>query len=223
MTPKRTLTEDEVNYMLSIKADSIDLDLLQELFADRYDRKSKKRMKSKFNTYDEFTLNAGQYFNKEKILTNCGLFIVNKYLFERELSDIVGYVNKPFTGGVIKEVSGILDYNLLEDKITVDHYSTYLNRLCWIAFTFNTEVCTSLTIKGMKELPEISKAKKEFVKAHKEDIDNGRVATAVKMEKEMVDIAKELMKDDPSIELYESGARGAFGVAYKNAQIMKGN
>ena len=222
LRPKKTLSKEEVEYFLSIKPEDINLDLLQDLFADKYDRHKKTRVPSKYNTYDEFTLEANQYFNKEKILTNCGLLIVNKYFFERDLQDVVGYVNKPITKGVLKEISGKLDAYMLEDKIPVETYITYLNRLCWLAFTFNTEICTSLTIDGMKELPEITKAKKEFIKNNKEDLDSGRVATAVKMEKEMVAVAKEIMKNDPSIELYESGARGAFEVAYKNAQIMKG-
>lgn len=222
VNPKKTLSKEEVEYLLSIHPDDITLNLLQELFSDTYDRKTKKRKPSKFNTYDEFTLEANQYFNKEKVLTNCGLFILNKYLIEKELSQLVGYVNDPFTSRVIGTIQSKLDGVLLEDKIKTEVYINYLNRLCWIAFTFNTEVCTSLTINGMKELPEIKKAKAEFIKNNKEDLDNGRVATAVKMEKEMVGIARKLMKDDPSIELYESGARGAFEVAYKNSQIMKG-
>ena len=66
MNPKKTLSKEEVEYLLSIQPNDITLTLLQELFSDKYNRKSKKRVPSKCNTYDEFILEANQYFNKEK-------------------------------------------------------------------------------------------------------------------------------------------------------------
>ena len=86
MNPKKTLTNDEKQFFLNIKWEDITLEFLQNIFADKYDPIKKKVIPSKFNTYDEFSLKKNEYFNKEDIKTNCGLFIVNKFLFEKELS-----------------------------------------------------------------------------------------------------------------------------------------
>lgn len=221
---KRTITSEEKKYLLSIKLEDIDLKLLQSLFADTYDPHKKKRIPSKFNTYDEFTLEKGEYTNKETIKTNCGLFIVNKYLFEKNLVPVVGYVNEAFTKKKIGSIYSQIDAALLEDRLTSEQYIDFLNRLCWLAFSFNTEVSTSLTVHAMKELPEVTKKRKELINKNKEAFTTGSVdiATVTKVEKELVDVAKDAMKGDPALDLYNSGARGAFNVAYKNGQIMKG-
>ena len=49
VNPKKTLSKEEVEYLLSIHPDDITLNLLQELFSDTYDRKTKKR---KYNYYN---------------------------------------------------------------------------------------------------------------------------------------------------------------------------
>ena len=197
MIPKRTITKEEKDWLLSLSPDDITLDLLQNMFADHYDAVRKKIVKSKFNTYDEFTLKAGEYTNDSTITTNVGLFILNKFLFEKDLVPVVGYVNKPFSKKQIGAVMGKLNNALLEDRITEEQYITYLDRMTWIAFSINTEVCTSLTINGVKELPEIKKSKKEYLKKHPEVFnEEGDPIYATQMEQEMLRIAKDLLKDD---------------------------
>lgn len=221
---KRTITSEEKKYLLSIKLEDIDLKLLQSLFADTYDPHKKKKVPSKFNTYDEFTLEKGEYVNKETVKTNCGLFIVNKYLFDENLIPIVGYVNEPFSKKQIGKVYEKIDAALLEDHITPEVYIGFLNRLCWLAYSFNTEICTSLTLHSMKKLPNVEKKKKELINQNKEAFQKGSIdiATVTGAEKELVKAAREEMKDDPAYDLYLSGARGGFDVAYKNGQIMVG-
>ena len=227
MYPKRKITKEEKEYLLSIKPEDIDLKLLQSLFTDtyQYNGKGKKGqiVHSRFNTYDEFSLKKGEYFNKEDIpVTNCGLFIVNKFLFERDLADIMGYVNIPISKKQLGKMNSVLDQALLEDKITTTTYIAYLNRLAWLAFTFHTDISSTLTIKSMRELPSVKKEKERLFKENKEKIDAGDVVTVTNIEKQLVDMAREEMKEDPSFELYDSGARGGFSNSYKNAQIMKG-
>lgn len=222
MNPKKTLTNDEKQFFLNIKWEDITLEFLQNIFADKYDPIKKKVIPSKFNTYDEFSLKKNEYFNKEDIKTNCGLFIVNKFLFEKELSEVTGYVNEPFSDDMISSVSKKLDYALLTDAITPEAYINYLNNISWLAYSFNTEVSTSLTIHSMRELPEVRKAKEQLLKENKDKIAAGDVPTATMIEKKLIAVGKEAMKNDTAMDLYESGARGGFNVAYKNAQIMKG-
>ena len=223
MNPKKTLSKEDKEFFLNIKWEDITLEFLQGIFADKYDPIKKKIVPSKYNTYDEFSLKKGEYFNKTDIpKTNCGLFIVNKFLFEKDLSDVVGYINEPFSDDMISSVGKKLDYALLNDKITTDVYIDYLNNLSWLAYSFNTEVSTSLTIHAMRELPEVHKAKEKLLKENKEKIEVGDVTTASMIEKELIKVGKEAMKNDTAMDLYDSGARGGFNVAYKNAQIMKG-
>ena len=42
------------------------------------------------------------------------------------------------------------------------------------------------------------------------------------MEKELLDYAAEILKDDPGMDMYRSGARGSFKNNFKNMFVMKG-
>lgn len=221
MPDKRTITPSEKEYLLSLKYEDITKSLLQKLFASHYDTVNRKTIPPKFHTYDEFKLKKGESFNTEDILTNCGLYIVNKFLYE-PLKEIVGYVNIELSVDNAKTVDAKIDSALLENRITSDQYIRYLNDSTWLKMVINTEVCTSLTLKSMQELPEVQKAKAEMVKKYKNELEAGDVPTASKMEKELLNIARDAMKDDPSMELMDSGARGSFNSSYKRAQVMNG-
>lgn len=221
MEEKRSLTLKEKEYFLSLKYDDISKTLLQDLFARKYDPKTNKTSPAKFHTYDEFTLKKGESFNTEEVRTNCGLYIVNIFLFE-PLKSIVGYVNEPLSKKAMGKINSKIDAALLENRITAEQYIKYLNDATWLRFIINTEVSTSLTINSMKELPAVKKRKQELIKQNKDKIEAGDVSTAASMEKELLDIARKELKDDPAMELYDSGARGAFDVAYKSAQVMTG-
>ena len=221
MSDKRTITQSEKEYLLSFTHDDISKELLQELFAHHYDVTKHKEVQPKFHTYDEFTLKKGESFNKEDVLTNCGLYIVNIFLFE-PLKEITGYVNVALDKKTAGKIDSKIDTALMEDKITSEQYIKYLNDSVWLKFIINTEVSTSLTTKSMTELPDVAKAKKEMIAKNKDKLAEGDVPTANAMEKELLAIARKEMENDPSMELYESGARGGFDVAYKSAQVMKG-
>ena len=221
MSDKRLITSQEKEYILSIKHDDVTKTLLQELFASHYDTTKQQVIPPKFHTYDEFTLKKGESFNTSDVKTNCGLHIVNIFLYE-PLKEITGYIDFELSAKNAEKVDALIDNALLENRITADQYVTYLNDSAWLKFIINTEVCTSLTLKSMQELPEVAKAKKEMIKTYKKELDAGDVPTASKMEKELLTIAKNVMKDDPSMELMDSGARGSFDASYKRAQVMNG-
>ena len=82
---KRTITSEEKAMFLALKPDDITQTLFDSLFADTVDTKSigdntktPKIIPSKFNTFDEMELTTKDYFVKETLVTNGGLFIFNK-------------------------------------------------------------------------------------------------------------------------------------------------
>ena len=109
MNPKKILSQEEKQYFLSLKRTDITHQLLQDLFADKYDTKTNKIIPCKFNTYDEFDLKSTEYFNKEDVHTNCGLFIFNKFIIEKSFSNLVGYCNKPLDKKELGRIKGIID------------------------------------------------------------------------------------------------------------------
>ena len=79
----------------------------------------------------------------------------------------------------------------------------------------HTEAILSCTKK-------INKKKEELIKKYKDRLDAGDVAAAEDMEKELLAYAEELLKDDPSLDVYFSKAGSSWKNNFKNMYIMKG-
>ena len=112
-------------------------------------------------------------------------------------------------------------YALAEDKIDSDRYIKFLNYTQFF-MPYETILSPNHTEKIITCTKQIDKKKKELLKEYGEDIKKGNVVVAEKMEKELLDYAKELLGDDPGLDVYMSGAGGSFGNNFKNMYVMKG-
>lgn len=218
------ISEQDKKYLLSLEPNEITYDLLVELFGDSVEYVNGKiEVKhARFETHNEFVLEKGEYFNEEKVTTNIGIFIFNKFIIEEDFKHVTGYINKPMNKKAVKEMESKLSDALLNDAITVEAMGRYLDKFQWLAMKFHHVIAGSFTMKGLKPIPSIIKEKEKLLKEHREDIAEGKVEVMAAIEKKLVGQAKEILKDDPSTDLYNSGARGSFENNYKAISIIKG-
>lgn len=209
-------------FLVGLKQEDITRDLIEENLVNHYDKATKKLVKPKFHWSDEFSLKKGECHNDTDIAkTNVGLFIYNKFIIENLLEDILGYWNEPITDKVLGKIEGKINEALVKDKITVDDYAEYENRLQWI-LAIHTMVCGSFTKASISPNKEIIAKRDRLNKANKEKLDAGDAITAIKIENELIEDAKKKLEGDPSMELFDSGARGNFANNYKNISIQRG-
>lgn len=64
--------------------------------------------------------------------------------------------------------------------------------------------------------------KKKLLKEHEEKLRSGDPRAGELVENELITKAKEVLKNDPGMDLYDSGARGSFGNNYKNINLIRG-
>lgn len=177
------------------------------------------------NPYDTITIPPGVYGpkgkkNKNAFKTTVGLWIYNRWYIERDLFDIFGYINEPITKKRFKKNNQALSYAVLEDKITTRELKTYLEKTQKI---MPFEVILSPNMD--EDLLSITKklnvySKKKFAE-NKEALDNGDVAVSERILGEILDYAKELLKDDPAMDTYLSGS-GATMENFTSFFIAKG-
>lgn len=220
------LTNEQKSFFLNLTIDDITAEFIESNLADKSTvdpvTKKFKVIPSKYKTYDTFILEKGEYFNKEKVTTNIGLFIYNKLLIEEKFSDVVGYVNTPIDKNVQADIESKLSDALLNDRITVEDMATYLNRLQWLSKQFNSLFSGSFTMKTLKPIPSVVKRREELLKQNKDALDAGDVITAVKIESELKDLARKEIGTDHGMDLYKSGAKGSFDNNYKAISLIKG-
>lgn len=231
----RVLTDkDTINYFLSIDhKKACQKDTIMELFANFGDG-------ALYNPYDIIEIpahtfgglsNSSDSFNKEeaqnsstksntsKFTTTVGLWIFNRCFIE-PLSDVLGYINYPVTGDVYGDLNKKISYALLEDKITVRQLKNFI-----IQSQILMGCCSALapshteTFFAMEEA--IAKKKAELEKRYKEQIENSDLVTMKKMEGELIDYAKDILKDDEGRDMYDSGARSSYSNNFKNMYIMR--
>ena len=163
------LSNEQKRYFLNLTPDDITAEFIINNFADKSEIKEGKVViiPSKYKTNDMMVLEKNEYFNSEKITTNLGLFIYNKLIIEKNLSEITGYVNTTITSKVHEQIESKITNALLNDKITVDIMVEYLDTLEWLTKQFNSVFSGSFTMKTLKPVPSAIKLRDKLIKENK--------------------------------------------------------
>ena len=217
----------DIEYLVSLTEHDITMSLIMELFGDfnKY---------QKFNPYDIVTIPANCYggklpngkdkFNKQPFTTTVGRFIFNKYFIEcePELLDMLGYVNDNVGKKSYGKIFDSLGYAVMEGRISIETYKRFCMRtqkcMPYVSILAPNHSDNMLTITK-----KINKKKAELIKANQEAFDNGDVIVVDQVSKELLEYARELMKDDPAMDMFLSGAGGSFENNFKNMFIMRGS
>lgn len=216
----------DIDYLLNLKEDDITTSLIMELFGDFGDHKW-------FNPYDLITIPAGRYggktktgtkYNRTPFVTTVGRLIFNKYFIEPdpELLQIVGFVNADISKKTYGNLYDSLGYEVLEDRLSIDSYKRFCKKtqkfMPYVSILSPNHSDNMLTITK-----KINERKAKLIEENKEAIDNGDVMVVDKISKELLDYARELMKGDPAMDMFNSGAGGSFENNFKNMFVMRGS
>ncbi len=219
--PYKTITKKEdVDFILSLNEDTLTESVFHEIFADFGDG-------PRFNPYDAIRIPPKTYGRDGKrnlaaIDTTIGRWIFNRYVIERDLLDIFGYVNDVLDKKGVSNLNSQLSYAVLEDRATVDQLKSFINKLQKI-MPFVSEISPSTSMKMLLCSGPIEKEKQRLYKTkYKERIDAGDAAAAEDMTNELLDYARQYLGDDESLDTYNSGAGSSFDNNFKNMYVMKG-
>jgi hypothetical protein len=217
---KMITNPDEIKALVDLKEEDITLSFIMETFGE-FDGKRK------YNPYDIVTIPANSYGpnpqkkNKNSFTTTVGLFIYNKFFFENELFDLFHYINKSVDNDLFGDINKKLSYALLEDKIPLDYLKHYLNKTQKI-MPYVTILAPNYTDKMLTCSDAIKKKKEELLAKNKEALDRGDEVVGNRVEKELLQYALDYMGDDPSMDVYNSKARGTTDNNFKNIFVVKG-
>lgn len=222
----KNLTDVQIKELLELPYTEISRDLLISYFAstaNSNDKNNIKIKKARFNTFDYITI-PNDYFYKgfKSVKTTIGRFIFNKFILEAiGCVEVIGYINEVVNKGKLGDLDAKIGNLFLEDVIDYDKYSSYSDRRDCLAYWINGFITPSLSPKMSKPLPEIEKKKKELLKKYEKEISEGNIDVMTKIQNELIAYAKDLLKDDPSMDLFNSGDLD-FKNNYKNNSIIKG-
>lgn len=221
--------KEDVDYLLSIKEKDITTSFIMENFADFGEG-------PKFYPYDMIEVPIGAYGgklpdgkekkNKNRFTTGVGRLIFNKFMFESvpELLDLVGYIDEDVTKKVYEGCLNNMGYWMMEDKLSEKTYKDFCKKsqkmMPYVSILAPNHSDNMLTITK-----QINKKKEQLLKEHKDELaakDDASVRVFDEISQELLDYARELMKDDPAMDMFLSGGGGDFNNNFKNMFIMRG-
>ncbi len=216
--PKVISNPKDIEYILSIDSEKAACkSTIMDLFADFGNG-------PRFNTYDIIKIPPNSYGktkkNKNEFTTTVGIYIFNKGMLE-DMSDVLGYVNKTITADVYDEINEAVSYARLEDKITIQQLKDFIMQ-SQIYMSCASAICPSHTMKMLLCTNEVEKKKVELEKKYKKAIDDNDIKGITDMTDELLDYTKKYLGDDPSTDMYNSGARSSWGNNFKNMYVSKG-
>lgn len=209
-----------INELLSLTEDDcLTLSKMMELLGDFGNGE-------KCKPYDYFLVPSNSYGkdkkNKKPFYTTVGLWIFNKAFIEQDLFDQFQYINESINKKTHNKINNVLSYAVLEDKISLDVLKKF--ELKVQKFMPLVSVLSASYTDKMLTIPkDISKKKKELLIKYDKGIKEQDPKVMDIIEKELLDYSKELLKDDPSMDMYDSGARASFGNNFKNMFVSKGS
>lgn len=222
-TPSRqskTVTSNtDINYLVNIKEEDITTSFINDLFGEF---ESGRR----FNPYDIITIPTDSYGpagkrNKKPFVTTVGIWVFNKYFIEPHLFDLFKYINKTVDKKIFKNINNKISECVLEDKLPIEAMKDFMMKT-QKAMPYISILAPNYTDKMLECTVIIDKKKKELLEKYKEQLDAGDAVVADKVEKELLNFALDYMGDDPSMDMFISGARGTIGNNFKNMFVMKG-
>lgn len=221
--PKIIKKKEDIDYFLNLSQLQLEsLSAMMETFGT-LDGKEPR-----FHTYDIITIPPNSYGpgnkkNKNSFTTTVGRWWWNKTFIEQDLFDLFHYINKPIDDDVLSDMNKKLSFALMEDKITVEVLKRYLMRQQKFQPYCNI-LCSGFTTNMLNMSAKINKKKDQLFKQYKDELADPmkNMYAADKIEKELLEYAKNELKNDVSMDMYDSKAKGSFSNNFKNIFVMKG-
>lgn len=221
----RTITDQTlIDSVIGIKPEDITSTYVVELFGEF-------EGKVRANPYDLITVPKGAYglpdskrgVNIKPFTTTVGKLIWNKMYILRNPSiyEAIGWVDDIVSKKVFSKLYKKLGYLLLEGKIDKAEFKRFA-MTTQLTMPYVQFLSPSFTDKMLLSSSFIDKEKAKKIKENKAAFDARDIKVVDQVSKELLDYATKEMDDDPSFDMFKSGAGGDLGNNYKNMFIMRG-
>lgn len=219
---------EKIKYLHELNAADITKNFLMINFLDT------DKVKAPFNFNDLFVLDpsllieANKPFLAKRVGSSKKTVTIGNYISNLFLFDKFGDKIKYYTGTFDKKMIGNIDSDVgllvLENKISYEVYSDFLDRFQWLGLVIVKFISPSFDYESNMVLPEIQKLRAELFKKYEKEIASNDQMILIQIEEELLAKAKEVLdKDSPDgYELFQSGV-AQFGNHYKNVSVMRGN
>ena len=155
---------------------------------------------------------------QEETTSTFGRLFTNYLLFVDPFGDIFPYWNAPWS---MKKLSTLVANAALEKKVTVDQLDVYIQNLYF--FGHSPELAApNYSRKSLSTDPSMEEKRRELINLHKEAIENNNPIVMSQIEDALIEIDKNYLKGDVSMDFYGRTAEKSFGIHRKKMYMTNG-
>lgn len=217
---------DQTEY-LNMTPDAFTRTKIADMFADMVTDLNAKNVTGKrapyHRTWDTMTIPADYFYEGQaEISTTIGRFLANKYILEGAgIISATGFINEIFNKSMVGKIDDKVGQLFMENHIDKSQFNKYIDRRDHLGYWLNGMLAHTISERMLKPLKEIEKRKAELYKKYEVELASGNIDVMTQVADELVAYAKEILKGDPGMDLYDSGDLD-FSNNYKNNSILKG-
>lgn len=216
----------DTEYYLGLNPNDITRTFLAKVLADTtssIDKNNVKITKAHYNTWDKFTVPKGYFWKDQpEINTTVGRFIFNKFILQGAgIIEATGFVDAIINKKMLGNIDALVGSLYMKDIIDRKAFNSYIDHRDTLGYWLNGMLAHTISERMLKPLPEVEKRKEELCKKYEKELAEGNIDVMTKISDDLIAYAKELLKDDPGMDLYTSGDLD-FSNNYRNNSIIKG-
>ena len=214
--------------ILNADISEISKDFMEEMFAAHHDKESGQFVQPAFVPTELITLSDKDYkYVKGSVKTTTGMLLMNRLVLEKTgVIEALGYWNIPIDSDGMKQLTAEVNNLALIDKITIQQLGDFIDMREKCGFWAASYLSVSITPSLIRPMENVNKRKRELFEQYKDDINSDnpvlQTMTVNKIEKELMAMVRDNLKNDSGYDLYRSGD-GNLDNNYKTINVMRGS
>ena len=213
-----------------LKADinEINKTFIENMFAGYHDRETGEFHQPPFVPTEVISLKKEEYeWVNGSISTTVGMLIFNRYILERTgIIQHLGYWNTPIDKDGLQELTAEVNNLAIQNIITMQQKGDYIDSRDRLGFWCAAFLAVAISPALIRPMDNVNKRKAELFKQYENEIKSTNPVTQTmavnKIEKELMAMVRENLKNDPGYDLYRSGD-GNLDNNYKTINVMRGS
>ena len=220
-----SLAKDRI---LSANVNDINKAFIEDMFASYHDKENNQYMQANFVPTEVIKLTKQEYqWVDKEVVTTTGMLIFNRYILERNgIIEHLGYWNTPIDKGGLNGLTAEVNNLAILNKITMEQLGQFIDSRDRLGFWCASFLSVALSPALLRPMTDVNKRKDELFKQYENEIRSNnpvvQTMTVNKIEKELMGMVRNNLKNDSGYDLYRSGD-GNLDNNYKTINVMRGS
>lgn len=213
-----------------LKADIKDIGktFIENMFAGYHDRTTGQFHDPPFVPTEVISLKKEEYeWVDGSISTTVGMLLFNRYILERTgIIQHLGYWNNPIDKKGLEKLTSEVNNLTIQNIITMQQMGDYIDSRDRLGFWCAAFLAVAISPSLIRPMNNVNQRKAELFKQYENELNSTNPVTQTmtvnKIEKELMGMVRENLKNDPGYDLYRSGD-GNLDNNYKTINVMRGS